>query len=282
MSPMPKITTLNSDRLSCFRTAHAFQHYAEFTSVDEFLSLRRWANDQRIPFLILGGGSNILFKRQRVRSLILKNKLPKNLTELDPCTIEASSTTMVASILSWCHERQLDSFYYLASVPATVGGAIAMNAGRGRKHQQTIYDFVQSVTVLRGDCIQVLARDQIPLDYRKTPFTGIKNDLILSATFRFQAAEITGNPRQERVQWSKENQDYSAPNCGSVFKDYAPHILAAMRGKRFLDASYSTKTINWLLNSGSRSWPLVVLIRITQLLHRLSGRRALLELIEVE
>lgn len=282
MSPTSKITSLKSDRLSCFRTEHTFQHYAEFTSMEEFLSLRQWAIDQGIPFLILGGGSNILFKRHRVRSLILKNKLPKTLTELDPCSIEASSTTMVASILSWCYERQLSSFYYLASVPATVGGAIAMNAGRGRKHRQTIYDFVQSVTILRGDRVQVLSRDQIPLDYRKTPFTGIKNDLVLSATFRFQPAEITGNPRQERVQWSKENQDYSAPNCGSVFKDFAPRLLSMMRGKRFLNASYSTKTLNWMLNSGSKSWPLVVLIRITQLLHRLTGRRAQLELIEVE
>jgi UDP-N-acetylmuramate dehydrogenase len=282
MSPTPKITSLNSDRLSCFRTEHTFQHYAEFTSAEEFLSLRQWADDRGIPFLILGGGSNILFKWRRVRSLILKNKLPKTLTELDRYTIEASSTTMIASILSWCHERQLSSFYYLASVPATVGGAVAMNAGRGRKHRQTIYDFVQSVTVLRDGRVQVLTRDQIPLDYRQTPFTGTKNDLILSATFKFQPAEITGNPRQERVQWSKENQDYSAPNCGSVFKDFTPRLLSALRGKRFLNASYSAKTINWMLNNGSKSWPLVVLIRITQLLHRLTGRRALLELIEVE
>jgi UDP-N-acetylmuramate dehydrogenase len=161
-------------------------------------------------------------------------------------------------------------------------GAIAMNAGRGAIYNKTIFDFVASVTVFRDGKELTLSKAEIPLDYRQTPFTGQKSDLITSVTFVFSQAEIQGSPRRERVAWSKENQDHSAANCGAVFKHCDWTLMNRLRGRGFFSARFSPKTPNWILSTGNKSWPIFWLIRLTQWSHRVLRKRAVLELIAVD
>ena len=277
-----EVRALQSSRLSYFRTEHKFLHYGEFTSLAEFASFLGFAREHALPILILGSGSNVLFKHRRVKSLILKNRLPREFTELSETSLRVSSSVMISEVLKWCEGRDLDSFYYLASVPATVGGAIAMNAGRGSIHKKTIFDFVDSVTVFRDGNEINLDKAEIPRGYRQTPFTGQKSDLITSVTFVFNQAEFQGSPRRDRVAWSKENQDHSAPNCGSVFKHCDWDLINRLRGRGFVSARFSSKTPNWILSTGTKSWPILWLIRIAQWAHRAKRKRAILELIAVD
>lgn len=277
------VRTLQTDRLSHFRTQHEFLHYGEATSVEQFIAFRRWADEKGLPLVIVGNGSNLLFLRKQVRALVIKNKLPRTLEEIDGKTLRVSSTVAISQVLNWCRKRELESCYYLASVPATIGGAIAMNAGRGRQHRQSIFDFVKSVTYLEGNEVKTLPREEISVSYRQTPFTGQTSKLVLSVEFSFPPLrESDRDPGRERVAWSRENQDHSAPNCGSVFKESHWRIMTLLRGKRFHSAQYSPRTANWLLNHGDSPRPIVRLIRVAQLLHRLVGRRAVVELIQVE
>jgi len=277
-----EVRSLQSSRLSYYRSEHEFLHYGEFSSAADYVFFLGWARERALPILILGSGSNVLFKHRRVKSLVLRNRLPREISALSGTSLQVSSSVMVAEVLKWCEGRDLDSFYYLASVPATVGGAIAMNAGRGRAHNKTIFDFVASVTVLRDGKEITLSKGEIALDYRQTPFTGQKSDLITRVIFTFKPAEIEGSPRRERVAWSKENQDHSAPNCGSVFKQFDSTLMTRLRGRGFFSARFSTKTTNWILSTGNKSWPIVWLIRFTQWLHRVKRKRAVLEIIAVD
>lgn len=285
LTPAPgaaEVRPLQSDRLSHFRTQHEFLHYGEAETVEQFIAFRQWADQRGLPLLILGNGSNVLFVRKQIRALVVKNKLPRTLREIDEKTIEVSSTVSVAQIIKWCKERDLETCFYLASVPATIGGAIAMNAGRGRKHNRSIFDFVKSVTFLEGNEVKTLQRHEIAIGYRQTPFTGLTSRLVLSAELTFPPRCGEGDAGRERVLWSKENQDHSAPNCGSVFKECHWRIMSLLMGRRFGTAQFSPRTGNWLLSRGASSRPLVWLIRLAQALHRLAGRRAVVELIQVD
>lgn len=279
------VRSIDSDRLSHFRTRHDFLHYGEAISAEQFIAYRRWADERDLPLLILGNGSNVLYTRKRIRALIVKNKLPRTLEVLNGNTIRVSSTVAISQVIKWCKDRNLDSCYYLASVPATIGGAIAMNAGRGRRHNRSIFDFVEKITFLDGDEVKTLSRSEIPIEYRRTPFTGLTSKLIISAELSFPprpADGDAGDAGHERVRWSRENQDHSAPNCGSVFKESHWRIMSVLRGRAFGTGQFSPKTANWLLCHGSSSRPLVRLIRIAQVLHRLVGKRAVVELIQVD
>jgi UDP-N-acetylmuramate dehydrogenase len=275
---------ITSDRLSFYRTQHQFRYFGEFATVEEFLAFSAWARGRSLPVLIVGAGSNLLFIRRRISTVVLKNRLPRMFRVLDARTVEVSSSVMVAEVLKWCETQKVDSFYYLASVPATVGGAVAMNAGRGQWHNLTIFDFVESVTYVDGDHLRTVTKDEIVRGYRETPFTGLHANLIVSVVFAFPDPMKGENPRRERIAWSKANQDNQASNCGSVFKQWDPVVMHWLRrhGVRIGGAGYSRKTINWIANTGEKAWPIVCLIRLTQALHRLRGKRAILEVIEVK
>lgn len=280
---MTELQRHESDRVSTFRTAHRIDAYAEFRSVEEYQDLTNQAARAGRQVLILGNGSNILFRRRRIKTAVLKNKLPRLLETLDGNHhVRVSSTVPVAMLLKHCQKHCLDSCYYLASVPATVGGALAMNAGRGRNHGLTIYDFVRSVRWLEGGEVKESSAENISREYRWTGFTGLSGRLILDAEFEFPPADGDRQPIRERIEWSKQEQDHEAPNCGSVFKEAHFGMMRRLRGVRIGQARYSTKTTNWLSNNGQQAWPLLTLIRVAQLGHLLICRRAKLELIDVK
>lgn len=281
---MSTIHIIENDKLSHYRTHHLFKNYSAFETLEDYKSHLVWAKTNKVRVYILGNGSNTFFVRREVRSLVLKNELPKQINTLPDGTVSVSSTLPIISLLKYCLERSQDSFYYLSSVPATVGGALAMNAGRGRKHNVSIYDFVESVTFYdcKHDSLRTLGRSEIVKGYRETIFSGVQSKLIVSAVFRFPKSEYIGNPIAERCRWSKENQDYSGANCGSVFKQFDFRLMQKLEGLSLGKGKFSERSINWITNYSKNPRTILVLIWLAKLLHCLRGKRAELEIILVD
>jgi UDP-N-acetylmuramate dehydrogenase len=281
-----EVVAHDSDRLSTFRTRHRFRHYGEFTSAEEYRAYVAWAAERNIPLFILGNGSNTLFTRHEVRALVLRNKIAETITPLGGDLFRVSSATQVMRVLKYCEKQGRDSFYFLASVPATVGGALAMNAGAGAG--KTIFDFLVSLTYVDGAETVTLEREAITLAHRQTMFTGIQDKLILEAVFAFPEIDMPESEIRKRAHWARDHQDLAYPNCGSVFRVYHRPIVTRMRalppwgisipGFR---AQYSRRVNNWIINRNPSARPIVILIRTVQLLHRLVGKRAIPEIIEV-
>lgn len=281
-----EVTSLESDRLSTFRTRHRFRHYGEFTSVEEFRDYRAWAQEHALPVFILGNGSNTLFTRRDVRSLVLRNRMAEEIEPLGGDLFRVSSSTQVMRVLKSCEKQGRDSFYFLASVPASVGGAIAMNAGAGAG--KTIFDFLVELTYVDGENEITLTRDQIEIAHRQTMFTGLQDKLVTSAVFAFPKVEMDGSEIRKRAHWARDHQDLASPNCGSVFRLYHRPILKMVRAMPpwgisipGWQAQFSRRVNNWIINRNPSSRPIVLLIRTVQGLHRLIGKRAITEIIEV-
>jgi len=277
-----KIESLTTNSLSHYRTCHYFKRVGEISSIDDLQEYCNWAKENKVNIYIIGNGSNTLFVRKNVESLILKNKLPKYIKPLAEDKVEVSSSVSIMEVLKYCYQNSRNSFYYLASVPATIGGALAMNAGRGRQHNCTIYDFVESVTFFEDGCIKTLPTREIVKDYRETIFTGMHSKLILSAVFKFENTEFQENPITSRQIWAKEHQDNTAPNCGSVFKSANYKILSKLKGTLIGRAMFSAKTDNWILNKSDSAYPIILLIKIAQFLHFITMQKIALEVIEIE
>jgi UDP-N-acetylmuramate dehydrogenase len=281
---MKEIQSITTKKLSYFRTLHHFQRYAEVKTQEEFQELCQWAKENKIKVFILGNGSNVLFSRQDIQSLVIKNNLSKTINPLPNHRLEVTSSVLLVDVLKYCYKNSLDAFYYLASVPATIGGALAMNAGGDRSGGLggTIYDFVESVTFIEDGEIRTLANQDIAREHRKTMFTGIHDRLILSAILRFEPKQFDYDPIASRLDWSKEHQDHSAPNCGSVFKLSNHKILCSLRGFHIGKTRFSSKTANWILNNSDSSTPILFLIKIAQAAHFLVRRKTEVELIIVD
>lgn len=280
---MEEIKSFIDNNLSFYRTEHYFERYGEFQSIEQFREYCNWAKANNVKVYILGNGSNTLFVKKCIKTLILKNNIPKSINSISGNRIEVSSSTLIMDVLKYCYDNSLSSFYFLASVPATIGGALAMNAGGG-KNSTTIYEFIESVTFFdfESNNIKTIGKEEIVKGHRETIFTGIHSCLILSATFKFNQTSFDENPIIKRLKWSKEFQDYSLPNCGSVFKEGYLRIPKYLSWLKIGKTSYSSKAPNWILSKSSSHIPIIILINIVKFLHIFSPRKAVLEIISVD
>lgn len=286
MKKEDRIISLQTDSLSKYKTFHQFEYYGEIRSTDDYIYFLEWAKKNNKDIYILGNGSNTLFTRKKVKSLILKNRLPKkiNCISQEENLFEVTSNVLMGEILNYCHKESLDSFYFLASVPATIGGALAMNAGEAKINNRTIYDYVESVTFLDSYGIfQTINRSEMELDFRKTMFTGRNDKLIVSAIFRFPKKSFNNNnPIKERIEWAKIHQDNVNPNCGSVFNESNYRIMGWLKGVKIAKTQYSKKTFNWINNNSKSPLPILSLISIAKILHIIFGKICNIEVIRVK
>ncbi|MED4600763.1 FAD-binding protein [Paenibacillus validus] len=286
MSNERKIYSIKSDSLSKYKTSHYFENYGEIKSLDDYQYYIEWARQNNKKVYILGNGSNTLFTRKNIKSLVLKNSLPEEIKCIskEDNLYYISSRVMMNQVLSFCYKNSLESFYFLSSVPATIGGALAMNAGEGKKINKSIYDYVESVTYIDSDhSIKEINRRDMIIDYRKTMFTGCHDKLIVGAIFRFPKNDFgEGNPIKDRLKWSKAYQDNIAPNCGSVFLQGNYYIFKLLRGLKIGKTQYSSKTTNWINNKSSGPLPILILIFITRLIHFIFFSKCKIELISVK
>ena len=276
------------DDFSTYRTRHRVANYGEFTSVPEFAACIESAHRVGLAPYVLGRGSNTFFAARNVEAVVLKNRLPeflKVVTETDASmTVEISSSVPLMTVLRFCQQHSLDSFYYLASAPGNIGGALAMNAGGAKTPPLSIYDFVDTVTSWESGVTENLAASAIPRSFRTTPFTGMHDKLIVSAQFTFPKIHLKDDPIQKRLEWYRLDQDTSGPSCGSVFKEGNGYVFGALKRLKFglFGSHWSNKWPNWIVCENGSLCGIRVCLWAARFLHFVTGRRAELEIIRVK
>lgn len=82
---------------------------------------------------MLSAGSNIVFGARIERPIVYLMSFNTNMSFGEDGTLECGASVRIQSLLEKMKEFSLGGIEYLASVPSSVGGAVYMNAGRGRK-----------------------------------------------------------------------------------------------------------------------------------------------------
>ena len=271
-------------KLSLYRTEHEVPFYREINSEAAALEAMEDAHRQNLDIFILGNGSNTFFENRVVRSAVLKNSLPRKIEPLEGQRVRISSSVLVSEVLKYCYEQQLDCFYFLASVPAEVGGALAMNAGQGLAYGgASIMDFVEEVRYIKDGTVHVDKPENLSVSYRRTIFTGQTDMFILDGVFVFPKCDpFVENPIKSRIEWAKKSQDLSKPNCGTVFKTVNMKILNRFRGLSLLGATYSRKTNNWIINESNSPLGIKTLLYLVIFFHKITFQKCETEIIRVK
>ncbi len=273
--PMAKHTT--------FRVGGAVEELVIPESEEEFIEIFRQCLGSRIPFRVLGNGSNILVGDEGLRGCVIESARSCSSLGISNGLVYCGASIKVQQFIRFCVRHDLQAPEYLFSVPATVGGAIFMNAGRGRALNQQISDSLESVRVYDGtaDRVFLLGKEHCGFQHRYSIFHERRDWLILGGYFRPgpQDGSIGEARIKERMQFVKELQDYNHPTAGSVFKEGVHRIFVLARGWRCGGAQYSGKTANWINNvNNATARDIERLIWRVQLLHRLLFRKVVREI----
>ncbi len=272
-SPMTGYTT--------FQVGGAAEAFYRATDLMGLLKLVAYLINEDIPYLVIGRGSNLLVKDAGIRGVVihLSGSMAGIEYERRQGTVMAGAGLSIQELLSECRDRGLGGLEFLAGIPGTVGGAVAMNAGAFGNEVGERVEAIRGVTP-QGTAIQ-REKGELRFSYRNLeldPGTIITQVRIrLEPRPREAVSEgIAGYLRQR-----KALQPLDYPSAGSVFKnpvdDYAGRLIeaAGLKGKRVGGAMVSEKHANFIVNTGgATASDILALMRLIQReVKRFSGIR---------
>ena len=148
---------------------------------------------------------------------------------------------------------------FLAGIPGTVGGALAMNAGC---HGGETWCYVERVLMLKRSGEQVMrSPEDFAIGYRHVGLKEVSDEIFAGAWFRFPAgdAATARTHLRELLERRIATQPLALPNAGSVFRnppgDHAARLIeaAGLKGTQIDGAQVSEKHANFIVNPGGKA-----------------------------
>jgi UDP-N-acetylmuramate dehydrogenase len=221
--------------------------------------------EEKIPFMLLGGGANSLISDAGIRELVLINEA-KEIKFLDKDSdyplLWAESGARFGNLARRAGSKGWSGLEWASGIPGTVGGAVVNNAGA---FGSDVAEKLEMADILHpsGDNIQrsEWSVDQFAYDYRSSVIkTGDKQAVVLSATFKMEIstpAAVKG--KISAIAVKRQSSQPSGASLGSMFKnppgDFAGRLIeeTGLKGTRVGDVEISPLHGNFFLNKGKAS-----------------------------
>ncbi|MBL3598307.1 MAG: UDP-N-acetylmuramate dehydrogenase [gamma proteobacterium endosymbiont of Lamellibrachia anaximandri] len=231
--------------------AHRF--YRPAGSADLVRFLQQLETDE--PLLWLGLGSNLLVRDGGFPGTVIATQGRLNRLEWrDGTRLYVEAGVSCAKVARTAARAGLCGAEFLAGIPGTLGGALAMNAGA---FGGEIWDQVKQVETLdRYGEVRERTPDDFDIGYRSVK--GTAGEWFLSAELQLQAGDVSASQRVIRTLLERRaaTQPTSLPSCGSVFRNptgnHAAKLIeaAGLKGTRIGGAQVSEKHANFIINTG--------------------------------
>lgn len=242
------------NQFTTYHTGGPAKFFARATKWQEMFGLREFAKMKKIPYLVLGGGSNVLFPDEGYPGLIILNQMDK--VHIHGKTVTAEGAVNLTKLILLCANHNLGGISGLANVPGSLGGAVYGNAGIPDIWISNILEHAE-ILPENSDKPMIVGPDYCEFGYRTSKFKS-NRDIILSATLKLkpmpQSFIKTEVSQYIRMRTVKQPMGYS---CGSFFKNPGEFPSAGWlidqsgcKGMKVGGAEVSKKHANFIMNTG--------------------------------
>lgn len=212
------------------------------------------------PVFWLGLGSNLLVRDGGIRGTVISTSGALNGLKLtEENRIRAEAGVASAKVARFSVDQGFEGAEFLAGIPGTIGGALAMNAGAFGGETWNIVHAVD--TVDRHGNVRTRPATDFTVSYRH---------VVMPAGEWFVAAHFSLGNRENRSDDGKaviksllakrgSSQPMQTANAGSVFRnpenDYAARLIEScgLKGKCIGKACVSDVHANFIINTGNAS-----------------------------
>ena len=207
------------------------------------------------PVYWLGLGSNLLVRDGGLPGTVIYTFGGLDaLAAVDAVTLRVEAGVACAKVARESARRGLTGGEFLAGIPGTLGGALAMNAGAFGGETWTLVARV--VGVDRHGALHVRRPSEYRVGYRSVQ--GPAEEWFVAAELRFTPGDTQQAQRRIRELLAQRNdtQPTTQASCGSVFRnppgDHAARLIdtAGLKGLRVGGAQVSEKHANFIVNTG--------------------------------
>ena len=238
-----------------FKIGGKAKYFYKAKTKEELIKAVKAAKKLKLPFFILGGGSNLLVSDKGFDGLVINFKFSTFNFQNNKIFCEAG--TPFALIVSEARQQSLTGVEWCIGIPGTVGGAIRGNAGA---FGESIGNIIKQVEVFNSEKekIENYSQKDAGFAYRESIFKKRPELVILSAELELKI----GNKKEiqkkmkEYLDYRKNSQPLEFPSAGSIFKN--PSDISAgqfidqcgLKGKRIGNVEISKKHANFIINLG--------------------------------
>lgn len=236
-------------RHSTFRVGGCADVFHAPRSIEGLIGAVELCRGLSLRYIVVGGGSNILFPDRGYRGVVISTEAVRGVADLrDGICVSAGES--LATLIGRAERRGARSLGFLAGIPGTVGGAVAMNAG---VRDRSIGDMVRSVVVLDAEGqLRELTAAACDFGYRAS---AIRRDglIVLRATLGLDGPDYD---RVEMLERKRATQPLTLPSAGCVFKNppgrSAGELIdrCGLKGTMVGQAQVSPKHANFIVNLG--------------------------------
>ena len=175
----------------------------------------KWAKQKKVPFFVLGGGSNVLALDQGYKGLVIKIQNSK--FKIHNSEIYAEAGAKLEDLVKLSAKVSLTGLEWAAGIPGTIGGAVYGNA---QAFDIKMSDIIKSVEVLDAGTLEIKSLNKKDCQFleKKSIFKHNKNLIILSVNLELKKGDKKEIQKavKEHLQIRKKRHP-GFPSAGSIF-----------------------------------------------------------------
>lgn len=246
----------NIKKYNTYRLEVIAKYLVFVKNITELIELLKYLKENSIKYLILGNGSNVIFKDNYFDGVIIKldklNNLIINDTEIE---VEAGYSLMKLSrdILNY----GLCGLEFASGIPGLVGASIAMNAGAYNKDMASVVKEIKVIN--KNNELITLKNNELDFEYRDSFLKKNKDYICVSAVLSLEHGnkeenlELINSRRERRM----STQPLEYPSAGSIFRNpenmHAGELIekCGLKGYNINGAEISEKHANFIVNKGN-------------------------------
>ena len=150
------------------------------------LKLLAVLSENEIPFIVLGNGTNVVFRDESLSYCIISTEKLQEISLTEEGYVSAQAGAALSRVATFAYENSLTGMEFASGIPGSAGGGVLMNAGA---YGGELKDIILSVRCCgkNGKYIQELPAEQCDFRYRHSLFQS-GDYVILGAVFRLESA----------------------------------------------------------------------------------------------
>ncbi len=232
--------------------------FVEPKDVEDLSELLRCLSRARVPYLMLGGGSNVLFADEGFKGVVIRLGRGFHGIQIEGDRVRAKAGTQLVAVLTKAREANLGGVEFFAGIPGTIGGAVVGNAGAKKAW---IGPTIEELTVVTpsGE-VKRLRKSDYQYGYRHSSLK-MSGNVLVEVVLKLKKepkAEIERKVK-EYFKVRRGKQPKTEKNAGSVFKNpegnFAGRLTESvgLKGRKAGGARVSEIHANFIINEGGAS-----------------------------
>lgn len=229
------------------------KYAVEVKSLDDVRAVLAECREMKLPFFVLGKGSNCVFDDLGLDAVVILNRIDF-IEEIEPGLFRAGAGHSFSRLGGWSARHGWAGLEFASGIPASVGGAIFMNAGANG--HETCETLVSVEFMDESGVLHTFNRKELNFSYRHSPFQEMKG-VIVAGTFRLTPSSEAREKQLKIIQYRTATQPYGEKSAGCIFRNpkdnHAGALIdqAGLKGACVGDAAVSELHANFLINKGT-------------------------------